>query len=226
MEAEPFRISTRSRLKVSRSISGASRRPSTKMSPAWPSEKPRRRMSSSPVSPAWNVTPAVVRSTSRKSSRLRSSSRRSVITVTDCGMSRSAWVPLPIRVSVALSVVFESVPMAWSRTSIVPSVVAGVAAGDWAKAGEAVSEQRGAERQWLEVVLRHGVAARGGHMAGCSALRAGGWLGTRQFITNANHSYSIGKTSVSVEGMSLVPRARLEGCREVDCCNAAARFQR
>jgi hypothetical protein len=65
------------------------------MSPAWPSEKPRRRTSSSPVSPAWKVTPAVVRSTSRKSSWLRSAISFSVNTVTDWGMSRMSCLPLP-----------------------------------------------------------------------------------------------------------------------------------
>ncbi len=83
--------------------------PSRKMSPACPSEKPRRRTSSSPVSPAWKVTPAVVLSTSRKSSRLRSSSSRSVMTVTFCGMSRRDCSPLPRRVVAGLRVLLERI---------------------------------------------------------------------------------------------------------------------
>ena len=97
------------------------------MSPASPSEKPRRRTSSSPVSPAWKVTPAVVRSTSRKSSRLRSLISFSVITVTLCGMSRSSWLPLPISVRVARSCVLllvEPSPTAESRTVTAGSVPA------------------------------------------------------------------------------------------------------
>ena len=97
------------------------------MSPASPKKKLPRRTSSSPVLPAWKVTPAVVRSTSRKSSRLRSSIRRSVITVTDCGMSRRACVPLPMPVSVARSVALEWVPSAFSLTITLPRVLSGVA---------------------------------------------------------------------------------------------------
>ena len=108
------------------------------MSPAWPSEKPRRRTSSSPVSPAWKVTPAVARSTSRKSSSLRSWISFSVITVTLCGMSISFCSPLPISVLVARSralLVVEPSPSALSRTVTVPRVPAVPAGADAALAG-------------------------------------------------------------------------------------------
>jgi hypothetical protein len=79
------------------------------------------RTSSSPVSPAWKVTPAVLRSTSRRSSWLRSAMSFSVNTVTVCGMSRSSCSPLPMRVFSTLSV-----SLAWtctlSRTVTVESV--------------------------------------------------------------------------------------------------------
>ena len=107
--------------------------PSRYTSPAWPSEKPRRRTSSSPVSPAIKVTPAVVLSTSRKLSRLRSSSSCSVITVTFCGMSRSDCWPLPMLVWVARSV-FLFLISGGSACSVTVTVLSVPPDGVWAGA--------------------------------------------------------------------------------------------
>ena len=77
--------------------------------------------------------PAVLRRTSFIVSRLRSSISFSVITVMDCGMSRSCWLPLPIVVVVARS---ESLPCAsaFPFTVTGASVMPGVPAGTvWAQ---------------------------------------------------------------------------------------------
>ena len=106
--------------------------PSMNRSPVVASEKPRRRMSSSPPSAAWKVTPAVLRSTSFRLSRLRSSISFSVTTVMDCGMLRNSWLPLPMVVVVART---ESLPSGVSAFSLtvtwfsVLSAALGVPAG-------------------------------------------------------------------------------------------------
>ena len=168
------------------------------MSPAVPSEKPRRRTSSSPVSPARKVTPAVVRSTSRKSSRLRSCMSFSVITVTLCGMSRSAWLPLPISVRVARScalLLVDPSPTAESRTVTVESVPATgaccAAGADAAAAGaagcasavlpsEPASSMAPSGSKGLE-----GVCAAIESIAACAcAAGAQGWFGLKTWSTD------------------------------------------
>ena len=79
-------------------------------------------MSSSPPSAARKEIPPVLRSTSFTVSRLRSLMTFSVTTVTDWGMSRSSWLPLPMEECVART---ESLPWGASAASLmvtVPSV--------------------------------------------------------------------------------------------------------
>ncbi|EWS64816.1 hypothetical protein Y695_01935 [Hydrogenophaga sp. T4] len=78
--------------------------------------------------------PAVFFRASLTVSRLRSSIRRSVTTVTDCGMSRSCCRPLPMRVSVARSASLPSGVSACSRTTTVGKVFSAPAGAVWAMA--------------------------------------------------------------------------------------------
>ena len=78
--------------------------------------------------------PAVFLSASLTVSRLRSSISFSVTTVTDCGMSRSCCLPLPMVVSVARTASLPSGASARSFTVTVLSVVSDEAVSVWAKA--------------------------------------------------------------------------------------------
>ena len=91
-------------------------------------------MSSSPPSAARNEMPAVYCKACFSVSRLRSSISFSVITVTDCGMSRRSWVPraTPVRVTRRLS--RPSSGSAFSRTVTVDRVLPSTAGASCANA--------------------------------------------------------------------------------------------
>src|SRR6218665_2845580 len=101
--------------------------PSMNMSPVLCRAKPRSRMSSSPPSAAVKLMPAVFFSASLTVSRLRSSIRRSVTTVTDCGISRNCCPPLPMRVSLARRLSLPSGASLRSLTTTGARVLSGVA---------------------------------------------------------------------------------------------------